>query len=249
MKFTDRVPDTWMELQDYVAQFLNQAGYHAVSPCTIETVRGSVEVDVLVESPDELVKKIICECKFWNTAVPKEKVHAFRTVVNDSGASLGLLISKVGFQSGAVEAAMVSNVKLLTWAGFTDLIRNKWIINQLKSIKKDSAPLSVYTDPLDFPFEKLNDSDKEEYIRLCKMYSPLRQTCWMITKTDLTVDNVSPNWYGITQYSSTESYLNFLSCQITAALKEFKVILNHSEIYLQEEKFQNLDGYTYMFLD
>ena len=63
MKFTDRCPSTWKELQDDVALLLNQSGYHAISPCTIETVRGRVEVDVLVESPDELIKKIICECK------------------------------------------------------------------------------------------------------------------------------------------------------------------------------------------
>ena len=61
MKFIDRCPSTWRELQDDVALLLNQAGYQAVSPRTIETVRGCVEVDVLVESPDELIKKIICE--------------------------------------------------------------------------------------------------------------------------------------------------------------------------------------------
>ena len=55
MKFTDRCPATWKELQDDVALLLNQSGYRAVSPCTIDTVRGKVEVDVLVESPDELV--------------------------------------------------------------------------------------------------------------------------------------------------------------------------------------------------
>ena len=115
MKFTDRCPATWKELQDDVALLLNQSGYRAVSPCTIDTVRGKVEVDVLVESPDELVKRIVCECKFWNSSVPKEKVHAFRTVVQDSGASLGLLISQAGFQSGAIEAANLSNVRLMTW--------------------------------------------------------------------------------------------------------------------------------------
>ena len=114
MIFINDPPKTWVDLQNYVCRLLNEAGYKATSPCDIETVRGSVEVDVLVESPDELVKKIICECKFWNTPVPKEKVHAFRTVVGDTGASLGLLISKTGFQSGAIEAANLSNVSLLS---------------------------------------------------------------------------------------------------------------------------------------
>lgn len=140
MKFTDRCPATWKELQDDVALLLNQSGYRAVSPCTIDTVRGKVEVDVLVESPDELVKRIVCECKFWNSSVPKEKVHAFRTVVQDSGASLGLLISQAGFQSGAIEAANLSNVRLMTWNEFTDIIADKWTLTRLKQLKKESVP-------------------------------------------------------------------------------------------------------------
>ena len=182
MNFFERCPSTWEELQDYVALLLNQAGYHATSPCTIDTVRGQVEVDVLVEAPDALVKKIICECKFWKTPVPKEKVHAFRTVVHDSGAALGLLISRVGFQSGAIEAARLSNVQLLTWEEFTDLIADKWIIAELKHLKKYSEPLSVYIDPLDFPYEKLREADKKPYLEACAKYAPLRDTCWRITK-------------------------------------------------------------------
>ena len=58
MKFIEMCPSTWEELQDLVAQLLNQAGYHAVSPCTIDTVRGTVEVDVFVESPDVFVKTL-----------------------------------------------------------------------------------------------------------------------------------------------------------------------------------------------
>lgn len=57
MVFCTHFPETWLDLQNYVCKFLNEAGYNAVSPCEIETVRGTVEVDVLVESPDELVKK------------------------------------------------------------------------------------------------------------------------------------------------------------------------------------------------
>ena len=88
LKFTNRVPDSWKGLQDLVAEYLIVAGYRAITPCEIDTVRGKVEVDVCVEAPYDLVKRIICECKYWNTPVPKEKVHAFRTVVHDCGAEL-----------------------------------------------------------------------------------------------------------------------------------------------------------------
>lgn len=248
MKFIESEPTTWRELQDRVCALLNECGYNAQSPKTIETVRGKVEVDVFIESPDELVKKIICECKYWESAVPKEKVHAFRTVVADAGASLGLLISKCGFQSGAVEAAKYSNIVLLTWDEFVELLKNKWIINQLKSIKKESAPLSVYLDPLDFPYEQLRENEKKTYVELCEKYMQLRKTCWMITKTDLLEDNITDKWYHILHYSSIEAYINFLKSNVQSALSDFQQLIKSSNISLPEEKFENLDGYTYMFL-
>ena len=250
MNFFERCPSTWEELQDYVALLLNQAGYHATSPCTIDTVRGQVEVDVLVEAPDALVKKIICECKFWKTPVPKEKVHAFRTVVHDSGAALGLLISRVGFQSGAIEAARLSNVQLLTWEEFTDLIADKWIIAELKHLKKYSEPLSVYIDPLDFPYEKLREADKKPYLEACAKYAPLRDTCWRITETELLKgsDRREP-WYKIDEFTSIEAYLDYLLECVGVALAEFKSILESSQIVISEGQFDNPESYTYMFLN
>ena len=105
LKITNEVPTSWKDLQDKVCKYLNQAGYHAVSPKTIKLVRGDVEVDVFVTAKEELLKQFICECKFWDTPVPKEKIHAFRTVVQDSGSMLGIFISKNGYQKGALEAA------------------------------------------------------------------------------------------------------------------------------------------------
>lgn len=249
MIFTDIVPQTWRDLQNRVAELLSEAGYSTITPHTIETVRGTVEIDVYVESPDELIKQIICECKFWNTAVPKEKVHAFRTVVNDSGAEVGLLISKIGFQSGAKEAAKYSNIKLITWDEFTEMIKRKWVYTQLKKVKELSAPLSIYTDPLDFPFEDLKDEDKGDYVELCKQYIPLRHTCWMITQQDL-LDNVPDGkWYGINHATSIENYLNYLTSEINTSLIEFQKLFKRSNIIIPENKFENSDAYLYMFLE
>lgn len=249
MKFTDRCPATWKELQDDVALLLNQSGYRAVSPCTIDTVRGKVEVDVLVESPDELVKRIVCECKFWNSSLPKEKVHAFRTVVQDSGASLGLLISQAGFQSGAIEAANLSNVRLMTWNEFTDIIADKWTLTRLKQLKKESVPLSEYTSPLHFPFDDLKDEDVGRYLKACDKYRPLRTTCWEITRKDLKEnDSLTDFWYKGSEFTTIESYLNFLSDQVTAGLKEFGEILTNSNITIPPERLEKSYGYIYMSL-
>lgn len=249
MLFINEIPKTWRSLQDDVCQLFNQAGYKAISPHTINLVRGTVEVDVWVEAPDELLKTIVCECKFWDTPVPKEKVHAFRTVVNDSGASLGLLISKSGFQAGAIEAAALSNVKLLTWENFVEIIKNKWILNQLRLIKKNCVPISEYINPLHFPFEKLKDSDKKEYMEACDLYSPLRSTCFMISKSDLLTENVSSSWYEIEHFSSIVSYLTFLSNQLDNANNVFEKINKSSGIKIPKDRFEKLEGHTYMFLN
>jgi hypothetical protein len=92
---------------------------------TIKTVRGTVNVDVYAEDVTQTPSAVcLCECKHWSTAVSKDVVHAFRTVVSDFGASWGFLISSGGFQSGAIEAATYSNVRLQTWEEF-EALRNR----------------------------------------------------------------------------------------------------------------------------
>jgi hypothetical protein len=83
---------------------------------TIHTVRGYVDVDIVIEDTTRQPHTLIlCECKHWKRKIPKSVVHAFRTVVQDSGASIGYVISEQGFQTGATAAAATSNVRLVTW--------------------------------------------------------------------------------------------------------------------------------------
>lgn len=107
-------PENWKEMEKSVAQILSASGMDAEIQKTINLARGAVTVDVYAQPKKSLYGPIICECKYWNTAVPQEKVFAFSRVVGDSGASLGLLISRFGFQEGAINAARYSNIKLLS---------------------------------------------------------------------------------------------------------------------------------------
>lgn len=249
MKFIDYAPTTWKELQDLVALLLDEAGFRSVTPCTIETVRGKVEVDVFVQSPDIFVKSIICECKFWKTRVSKEKVHAFRTVVHDSGASLGLIISSIGFQAGAMEAAELSNVKLFSWDSFTDTISEKWIIEKLKRIKIQSNYLMEYINPLHFPYEKLTKDTKPRYDLACEKYMPLKMTCWLLSKSDLLNDScILKDCYDIDSFTSIVSYLNYLESEVLIAIDEFRHIVEDAGIFISEERFQKSDFFTYMNL-
>ena len=172
MRITNEVPDNWRDLQDKVCKYLNQAGYHAEVAKTIELVRGKVEVDVLATSDDELLKQFVCECKYWETPVPQEKIHAFRTVVHDSGSMLGIFISKNGYQKGAIEAAYCSNVLLKDWQGFIDMIAVKWLKNRFNELMKIASPLGTYTDILDVPVEILSEEDKILNENLFNRYLP-----------------------------------------------------------------------------
>jgi len=71
MRITNEVATTWKDLQDKVCKYLNQCGYHAESPKTIELVRGKTEVDVYATTDDELLRQFICECKFCQMRLPR----------------------------------------------------------------------------------------------------------------------------------------------------------------------------------
>lgn len=171
MKLTNEIPSTWRDLQDKVCKYLTQAGYHSETAKAIDLVRGKVEVDVFATSDDELLRQFVCECKFWESAVPQEKVHAFRTVVHDSGSMLGILISKNGFQKGAIDAAFCSNVILKDWDGFVEMIAKKWLKHRVKDVIDAAFPLTIYTDPMDVPKEIFDNlADKVEYENFQKKY-------------------------------------------------------------------------------
>lgn len=109
------------------AGVLKDCGFIVETEKTIETVRGKVEVDVIAEKQLVYSPKVICECKYWQTAVPQTVVHAFRTVMNDCGASYSYIISKEGFQKGAYEAAANSNILLFSWDEFLEKFKLEWL--------------------------------------------------------------------------------------------------------------------------
>ena len=125
-------PSNWKDLQDKVAEILNESSIFAESPKIIHSVRNDYEIDVyakeIINSRDNI---ILIECKNWNTRVPQTIVHAFRTTLSDIGANAGYIISKKGFQKGAIQAAENTNIQLLTWNEFQDLFENEWRKNYL----------------------------------------------------------------------------------------------------------------------
>ena len=147
---TEKSPDTWQELQEWCAQILRECGWNAETEVTVDLVRGQAEIDVLAtETVQGREYKTLIECKNWAQRVPQQVVHSFRTVVADVGANTGYIVSKVGFQSGAYEAAEHTNVKLLTWREFQDIFEPQWYCEYLtKYVGETLEPLGDYLEPI-----------------------------------------------------------------------------------------------------
>lgn len=103
LKIIGHTPSTWKELQEFVSRILNDCGYQTEIEKTLKTVRGKSEVDVYAEKASGFQSKILCECKYWESNIPQSVIHPFRSVVSDYGASQGFVISKKGFQRGAIQ--------------------------------------------------------------------------------------------------------------------------------------------------
>ncbi|MBW1925404.1 MAG: restriction endonuclease [Deltaproteobacteria bacterium] len=103
----------WREYQKHIAIFFRKLGCDAEVEAKVDGARAKHMIDVWVRFKKfGLETKWVIECKFWNSAVPKEKVLVLRSVVEDAGADKGILISEAGFQSGAVGACKRTNITL-----------------------------------------------------------------------------------------------------------------------------------------
>ncbi|SDW80113.1 restriction endonuclease [Nitrosomonas communis] len=102
---------TWKKYQEDAAGYFRSIGLNASTDATIKGVRTSHDVDVLVTSyyvGFEITW--VVECKQWKTPVNKLHVLGLREIVSDVGADRGILLSESGFQSGAIEAANLTNI-------------------------------------------------------------------------------------------------------------------------------------------
>ncbi|MGH2102413.1 restriction endonuclease [Aerococcus urinaeequi] len=217
MKMTHRIPNNWRELEGMVAEVFNNAGYDAFPHHTITTVRGKKEIDVYVSPRKELDPIILCECKFWKQPVNQEVVHSFRTVVQDSGAGLGFIITKSGFQKGAYSAAQFSNVKLVTWDEFLEFFLEDWLnFKRLKLLHK-AKPLGVYTDPIDIPFDSLDQKKRKKYIESVQKYARVQMLATLYKPVNRLVINKYNEFFN-ESINTYEEYFDGMSLKTEEAL-------------------------------
>jgi restriction system protein len=103
----------WKKYQEDAASYFRSLGLEASTDVTVQGVRTSHDIDVLVKSHHAGFDITwLIECKYWKTPVNKLHVLALREIVSDVGADRGILLSEAGFQSGAIEAANLTNVQV-----------------------------------------------------------------------------------------------------------------------------------------
>src|SRR5580700_6382359 len=73
-------------------------------------------IDVLIrqQTPPTSEVRIIVECKYLNRNVERIEVDALRTIVNETQCHKGVILSRVGFQKGAITAAKELDIDLFT---------------------------------------------------------------------------------------------------------------------------------------
>lgn len=126
---------TWQEYQEEVAAFFRSLGLEATTNHTAKGARTEHDVDVFVRSHQVGFDVVwIVECKHWNTPVNKLHVLGLRQIVADLGVDRGILLCEKGFQSGAMEAAVLTNVHLCSLAGLRRTASEEFTAMRLREL-------------------------------------------------------------------------------------------------------------------
>jgi Restriction endonuclease. len=142
MFFKKRVNDgkNYEELLHYVytqLSFLSGKDIKVQKNVKIEGKSGEKhQIDVYYEfKMNNMIHKVAIECKDYKSKVPKEKVEAFISVLNDIGGCRGIIASRAGFQSGAINFAKFNDIDLVTGGELPLLC--KVIANKLELVLPD----------------------------------------------------------------------------------------------------------------
>ena len=75
--------------------------------------KGTYEIDCSAEIQfKELRLHFIVECKFWSNRVTQDVVLSLKSKLDDLGAHKGIVVSRGGFQSGAIKVARANGIAL-----------------------------------------------------------------------------------------------------------------------------------------
>lgn len=125
----------WRDYQEQAAEFFRKLGMDVEVEGRLAGVRGTHIIDVVARGSHLGIDFTwIVECKAWTSNVPKEKVAALISILQDVGADRGFLLSERGFQSGALRMAEKSNVTLTSLADLSEVVGDKAVNVQIANL-------------------------------------------------------------------------------------------------------------------
>lgn len=235
---------SWKDLQNRVCQILRECGVEAQVERRVRTARGIVVVDVWAyDNWTSPAQTYLIECKYWRRPVPKSVIHSLRTVVEDCGANWGAVVSRVGFQAGAIEAAKYSNIRLLSWAEFQELFVERWYRNHfIPALQRETWPLTEYVEPINTRVLRkadcLPESQRRKFILLRQQHADLEELCLVLRSAhwlSSLVSNSSPNEKG----SISATYLPTLPLRARLGV-QFPQSLRIPDELLDQTSFRGL---------
>lgn len=147
----------WKDYQQEAAEFFRLLGLSAQTDVTLQGIRTQHDIDVLVKVPIAGFEvRWIVECKHWKASVPKLHVFGLRDIVSDLGADRGIILSETGFQSGAIEAANLTNVQLTSLAALKGTCKTAIFAIRLRNLydRVEIAGEKYWDIPKDVRIEK-----------------------------------------------------------------------------------------------
>lgn len=178
----DPYPRDWRELQAGVCRLFSDIGLTAVTEKQLTTPRGVVEVDVYAVDEASVDKiQYIVECKNWKEATPKTVVHSFTTVMHETGANLGFIVSQKGLQSGAVAYTDSTNIVGLTYLELQQRYMRAWWERYFCLNLGDAADVLMdYVEPFNGTrserLEKMTDEEVGRYHDLVRKHGEFGMT-------------------------------------------------------------------------
>lgn len=125
----------WKDYQEEAASFFRELGLEASTDVKVNGVRTTHDIDVLVKSHHVGFDVTwVVECKKWKNRISKLHVLALREIVSDIGADRGILLSESGFQSGAIEAANLTNIQLTSLGSIKDTAKEQIFSMRLREL-------------------------------------------------------------------------------------------------------------------
>ncbi|EKO3971886.1 restriction endonuclease [Vibrio fluvialis] len=240
---------SWKKYQADTAAIFNSIGWKAEIEKDIEGVRGTHEVDVFVTFKQHGIDcRWVIECKCWNSSVPKEKVLALQSIVDDIGADKGVLVSKEGFQSGAIKQSQKSNIFLTSLDELKELVEGEILSYKAENLEKKLVNLNLKYDELVNPaYSKSGECLKFGFLEYGIIGMDGKKTivlAWLLRelKKDLYLNKVQSGSYKIylcdegTDFNmNSEIKTKSVNNQIEY-LENLETIIGLSSKWLQEKK-------------